>query len=47
MITEVFPTPELTYTLPDAYFEERMNASAEEIEAVQDEELPKAFAYAF
>lgn len=39
--------PDNSFTLPDEYFEERLSRSAGEISAIQDEALPKAFAYAF
>jgi phenylacetate-CoA ligase len=47
MKTKAFVTPELSYTLPDEYFEKRLSMTAEEIEAIQDQALPKAFAFAF
>jgi ABC-type branched-subunit amino acid transport system ATPase component/phenylacetate-coenzyme A ligase PaaK-like adenylate-forming protein len=43
---EVFPG-QLNYTLPDEYFEERLSASAAELEQIQDEALPQAFRIAF
>lgn len=35
------------YTLPDEFFEERINLSASQIEVIQDRALPEAFAYAY
>lgn len=35
------------YTLPDEYFEQRVSYTAQELAAMQDEALPRAFAYAF
>jgi phenylacetate-coenzyme A ligase PaaK-like adenylate-forming protein/ABC-type branched-subunit amino acid transport system ATPase component len=43
MLSEKLPN----FTLPDEYFQERTGYSREEIEAIQDEALPKAFAFAF
>jgi branched-chain amino acid transport system ATP-binding protein len=47
MRTKVFPTPGLSYTLPDEYFEERVSLTRDEVQAIQDQTLPVAFAYAF
>lgn len=41
------PIPERNWTLPDEYFQERVSQSVEELEAIQDKDLPQAFAYAF
>lgn len=43
MLSETLPG----YTLPDTYFERRVGYTIEEIEAIQDEALPKAFSFAF
>ncbi len=43
MLSETLPC----FTLPDEYFEQRVSYSAEEIETIQDEALPRAFAHAF
>jgi ABC-type branched-subunit amino acid transport system ATPase component/phenylacetate-coenzyme A ligase PaaK-like adenylate-forming protein len=42
MLSETLPS----ITLPDEYFEERTSYTLEEIEAIQDEALPKAVAHA-
>ena len=47
MRKSVYPTPGLSYTLPDEYFQERLSLTTDEIEAIQDQALPEAFAYAF
>jgi phenylacetate-CoA ligase len=41
------PIPEGNYTLPDEYFEERVSISADELEEMQDQALPRAFVHAF
>jgi branched-chain amino acid transport system ATP-binding protein len=41
------PIPDLNYTLPDEYFEERLGMPVGEIEALQDETLVEAFAFAY
>ncbi len=43
MLSEALPS----FTLPDEYFEQRVGYTADEIEVIQDEALPKAFAHAF
>jgi ABC-type branched-subunit amino acid transport system ATPase component/phenylacetate-coenzyme A ligase PaaK-like adenylate-forming protein len=43
MLSEMLPS----FTLPDDYFEQRVGYSAEEIEVIQDEALPKSFAFAY
>ena len=43
MLSETLPG----FTLPDEYFEKRVSYSAGDIEAIQDEALPRYFAYAF
>jgi branched-chain amino acid transport system ATP-binding protein len=43
MLSETLPS----FTLPDEYFERRISYTADEIEGIQDEALPRAFAYAF
>ncbi len=43
MLSEKLPS----LTLPDAYFIERVSYTADEIQAIQDEALPKAYACAF
>jgi branched-chain amino acid transport system ATP-binding protein len=47
MNTKTLATAVHSYTLPDEYFEERLSYTADELEAIQDEALPKAFAHAF
>jgi branched-chain amino acid transport system ATP-binding protein len=47
MNTKTLATAVHSYTLPDEYFEERLSYTADELEAIQDQALPKAFAYAF
>ena len=37
----------LNYTLPDEYFEERLALPGHAIQGIQDQWLPKAFAYAY
>jgi branched-chain amino acid transport system ATP-binding protein len=41
------PIPDLNYTLPDEYFEERVSLPADEIEVLQDKTLVEAFAFAY
>jgi phenylacetate-coenzyme A ligase PaaK-like adenylate-forming protein len=41
------PIPDLNYTLPDEYFEERVSQSTAQLEAIQDRALPEAVAYAY
>ena len=43
MLSETLPS----FTLPDEYFERRVGYTADELEAIQDEALPQAFAHAF
>ncbi len=43
MLSETLPS----FTLPDEYFEKRVSYTLDEIEAIQDEALPRAFAHAF
>jgi branched-chain amino acid transport system ATP-binding protein len=47
MKTREYLTAGHSYTLPDEYFEQRLSYTADELEAIQDEALPQAFAYAF
>ena len=47
MNTKTLATAVHSYTLPDEYFEERLSYTADELEAIQDQALPQAFAYAF
>lgn len=47
MELEQLPKLEFSYTLPDEYFEQRLSYTADELEAIQDEAFPKAFAYTF
>lgn len=44
---EVYAGAATGFTLPDEYFERRAGLSRDEIEALQDEALPRAYAYAF
>jgi ABC-type branched-subunit amino acid transport system ATPase component/phenylacetate-coenzyme A ligase PaaK-like adenylate-forming protein len=43
MLSESLPN----FTLPDEYFEERVGYTGDQIRAIQDEALPRAFAHAF
>jgi branched-chain amino acid transport system ATP-binding protein len=43
MLSETLPS----FTLPDEFFQQRVSYSAEEIEGIQDQALPKAVDYAF
>jgi len=47
MKTKTLATSVHSYTLPDEYFEGRLSLTADELETIQDEALPEAFAYAF
>jgi phenylacetate-CoA ligase len=47
MISKTDLTVEHSYTLPDEYFEQRLSYTTDEIQAIQDEALPKAYTYAF
>jgi phenylacetate-coenzyme A ligase PaaK-like adenylate-forming protein len=47
MKTKTLATAVHSHTLPDEYFEERLSYTVDELEAIQDEALPLAFAHAF